>query len=403
MIDYLLSADDTFTNLSLLIDSDGIISQKDPLENNFKTALFAENPIELRILYESHLRDTDYNSSTPPYIIVYHRSDEAIPYDIEKKCQYTSISLSSLFPLLDADIIRGLSTRRYKLLLEKYRRLTTTTQPLSREGTTTFVIQALFGTDITHVQEIEQCIRLLIDIHLTGKPLSPALVDQFLSFFDDRFFPHSQLRGLLSDSSAFFAWLSEQLEEFLHTLPDPYSRTGNKINFSHDDLSMKIYHLIANGNMPKPLLPEKLLDAELDPTDQWVLLLSPHTSHSTQEKDSSADQDDPEITDQLDKLKSLADVDQESFLMKTRKTMESIVNDLLSNSGPEVSSYTLFEKLKYLEDHNRLPKTTATFFHTIRKLGNLGAHEAREIRLSDSEIDTILSMLAYVMRWHKHS
>jgi hypothetical protein len=403
MIDYLLSADDTFTNLSLLIDSDGIISQKDPLENNFKTALFAENPIELRILYESHLRDTDYSSSTPPYIIVYHRSDEAIPYDIEKKCQYTSISLSSLFPLLDADIIRGLSTRRYKLLLEKYRRLTTTTQPLSREGTTTFVIQALFGTDITHVQEIEQFIRLLIDIHLTGEPLSPALVDQLLSFFDDRFFLHSQLKDLLSDSSAFFAWLSKRLEEFLHTLPDPDSRTGNKINFSHNDLSMKIYYLIANGNMPKPLLPDKLLDAELVPTDQWVLLLAPHTSHSTQEKDSFAAQDDPEITDQLEKLKSLADVDQESFLMKTRKTMESIVNELLANSGPEVSSYTLFEKLKYLEDHNRLPKTTATFFHTIRKLGNLGAHEAREIRLSDSEIDTILSMLAYVMRWHKHS
>ncbi|MDY7027758.1 MAG: DUF4145 domain-containing protein, partial [Spirochaetota bacterium] len=305
---------------------------------------------------------------------------------------------------LNTDVIRNLSPQSYKLLLEKYRRLTTTTsQPLSKEGTTAFAIQALFGTDITHVQETEQFIRLLIDVHLTGEPLSPALVDQLLSFFDDRFFPHSQLKDLLSDSSAFFTWLSERLEEFLHTLPDPDSRTGNKINFSHNDLSMKIYYLIANGNMPKPLLPERLLDAELDPTDQWVLLLSPHTSHSTQEKDSFAAQDDPEIADQLDKLKSLADADQESFLMKTRKTMESIVNDLLSNSGPEVSSYTLFEKLKYLEDHNRLPKTTATFFHTIRKLGNLGAHEAKEIRLSDSEIATILSMLAYVMRWHKHN
>ncbi|MDY7029180.1 MAG: hypothetical protein SVR04_12845, partial [Spirochaetota bacterium] len=63
MIDYLLSADDAFTNLSILIDIDGIISQKDPLENNFKTALFAENPIELRSLYESHLREGDYSSS----------------------------------------------------------------------------------------------------------------------------------------------------------------------------------------------------------------------------------------------------------------------------------------------------------------------------------------------------
>lgn len=27
--------------------------------------------------------------------------------------------------------------------------------------------------------------------------------------------------------------------------------------------------------------------------------------------------------------------------------------------------------------------------------------EAKDIRLSESEIDTVLSMLAYVMRWHK--
>ena len=165
---------------------------------------------------------------------------------------------------------------------------------------------------------------------------------------------------------------------------------------------MKIYHLIVNGYLPKPTIPGQLLDIELESEDQWVLLLYPHTQQSAHTIDSSPAQDDPEIAQQLEKLKSLADVDQESFLMKTRKTMESIVNDLLSDAGQEAASYTLFEKLKYLEDHNRLPKTTATFFHTIRKLGNLGAHEAKEIRLSDSEIDTILSMLSYLMQWHKN-
>jgi hypothetical protein len=166
---------------------------------------------------------------------------------------------------------------------------------------------------------------------------------------------------------------------------------------------MKIYHLIAGEYMPLPPSPEHLHKIELEAEDQWVLLLYPHTPHAAPGKDASTAQDDPEISEHLEKLKSLADVDQESFLMKTRKTMETIVNDLLSEagSGQDVTSYTLFEKLKYLEDHDRLPKTTATFFHTIRKLGNLGAHEAKEIRLSDSEVETILSMLSYVMRWHK--
>jgi hypothetical protein len=274
--------------------------------------------------------------------------------------------------------------------------------PLSKKETAAFVVQTLYGTDITHVHASEQLIRFLIDLHTSGESLSPAFVDQLLSFFDDRFFPQAQLHELLIDASAFFNWLSTRLEEFLHTLPAHDSKSGEFINFSHPDLSMKMYHLIAKGCMPKPTLPEQLLDIELESDDQWVLLLYPHTSHITQEKESTAAQDDPEIAGQLEKLKSLADVDQESFLMKTRKTMESIVNDLLSDAGQETASYTLFEKLKYLEDHNRLPKTTATFFHTIRKLGNLGAHEAKEIRLSDSEIDTVLSMLSYVMRWHKN-
>lgn len=303
-------------------------------------------------------------------------------------------------------MIHDLSPHHYQILLEKAElSRTASSQALSKNETAAFVIKALYGTDIAAVHDKEQLIRFLIDLHVSGESLSPALEEHILSSFGDRFIPRAQLHELIVDASAFFDWLSSRLEEFLHTLPANDSKSGEYIDFSHSDLSMKIYHLITNGYMPKPTLPGQLLDIELEPDDQWVLLLYPHTHQSAQTDDSSPAQDDPEITGQLEKLKSLADVDQESFLMKTRKTMESIVNDLLSDteSAQEASSYTLFEKLKYLEDHNRLPKTTATFFHTIRKLGNLGAHEAKEIRLSDSEIDTVLSMLSYIIRWHKNT
>jgi hypothetical protein len=290
------------------------------------------------------------------------------------------------------------------VLLEKTERAgTISSQPLSKDETADFVIQAIYGTDIAAVHEKEQLIRFLIDLHVSGESLSPHLKEQILSTLGDRFFPQAQLHELLIDASAFFNWLSTRLEEFLHTLSSSNSGTGNKINFSHPDLSMKIYHLIADEHVPPPALPDHVLDSELESEDQWVVLLYPQTPHRAHTKDYSSEEDDPEIARQLENLKSLAEVDQESFLMKTRKTMESIVNDLLSDTDRHVSSYTLFEKLKYLEDHNRLSKTTATFFHTIRKLGNLGAHEAKEIRLSESEIETILSMLSYILRRHKEN
>jgi len=300
-------------------------------------------------------------------------------------------------------MIHDLSPHHYQLLLEKAElSKTASSQALSKNETAAFVIKALYGTDSAAVHEKEQLIRFLIDLHISGESLSPALEKHLLAAFGDRFFPQNQLRRFLVDAPSFFEWLSSRLEEFLRALPAHDSKSDEFINFSHSDLSMKIYHLFANDYMPKPTLPEQVLDIELESEDQWVLLLYPHTQQSAHTIDSSPAQDDPEIAQQLEKLKSLADVDQESFLMKTRKTMESIVNDLLSDAGQEAASYTLFEKLKYLEDHNRLPKTTATFFHTIRKLGNLGAHEAKEIRLSESEIDTILSMLSYLMQWHKN-
>jgi hypothetical protein len=80
-----------------------------------------------------------------------------------------------------------------------------------------------------------------------------------------------------------------------------------------------------------------------------------------------------------------------------------ISNERLSTLSGHPYLPSLFEKLKYLEEQNNIPKTTATLFHTIRKLGNLGAHETNTVSLSDSEIDTILAMLSNSLQWHKNS
>lgn len=119
MLDHILSEDSTFQNLSILIDIDDIIAQTDLAENSSKTAFFASNSIELRLLFESYIRDHEDNSSAPPFIIVYNRQDATLPYDIEKKCRHRSVTLSSLFPSLDEDVIRDLSSQSYKVLLEK--------------------------------------------------------------------------------------------------------------------------------------------------------------------------------------------------------------------------------------------------------------------------------------------
>jgi hypothetical protein len=163
---------------------------------------------------------------------------------------------------------------------------------------------------------------------------------------------------------------------------------------------MKIFHLISQGFVTKTELPDTIHESDLTDEDRWLLLLSPPVEIAEQPLESYAD---PDIQAQITNLKDIASVDQESFLVKTRKIMETVVKDRLSYLSVDTYLPSLFDKLKYLEEHNYIPKTTATFFHTIRKLGNLGAHESNSILLTDAEVETILAMLSYILRWHKEN
>ncbi|MBA7710683.1 hypothetical protein ES703_119628 [subsurface metagenome] len=65
------------------------------------------------------------------------------------------------------------------------------------------------------------------------------------------------------------------------------------------------------------------------------------------------------------------------------------------------NTLALYDKLKALEGKHVLPKATATFFHTLRILGNIGAHDTRRLELSQSEIDTILGLITRVLEWYQ--
>ncbi len=48
-----------------------------------------------------------------------------------------------------------------------------------------------------------------------------------------------------------------------------------------------------------------------------------------------------------------------------------------------------------------LPRTMATFFHTLRILGYIGTHDTKQLELSQAEIETILGLVTRVLKWYQ--
>jgi hypothetical protein len=391
MIELLLKEKDIDATIHLLLDEDNIIPESTRIP-----AFVTSDSVELRLVTEQHFREPASNESQSPSVIVYKKKDCIVPYDIEKKYHSMSVSFQSIFPFLHREMLPGLNPEAYKLILDAHN--SALSRQLSKEESGDFIISTLFGSDLKLVRNREQLISLLIDIHLSKQKITQPLIDHLASRFAPQLMPETLILHLACNSQNLFNWITEQFEDFLKSKVE--SGDSFDLNFSHPSLSGKLLHLFSIDLIPKSKIPETIYEKDLPEEDRWLLILSHHNGTPNQE---AAKVDDPLIQEQISNLRELAAIDQESFLVKTRKVMETVVNERLSTLSNTPYLPSLFEKLKYLEEKNEIPKTTATLFHTIRKLGNLGAHESNAIRLSDSEMDTILAMLTNILHWQKSS
>ena len=136
-------------------------------------------------------------------------------------------------------------------------------------------------------------------------------------------------------------------------------------------MKIKSIHLITESILSPLELPEdqpEILEA-LSKDDSWLML-----TIQKSEVAARADKEpenliiDKSLRKDIESLRKLSEIDADAFLIKTRKLMESVVQEMYATiSGPN-DALALYEKLKALEAKGVIPKTTATFFHTLRIL-----------------------------------
>lgn len=84
--------------------------------------------------------------------------------------------------------------------------------------------------------------------------------------------------------------------------------------------------------------------------------------------------------------------DEESCLIKLRKTLEMLCLDKNAEGD------NLYQKISYLSESGVLPKTLNSASTLTRKLGNIGAHESN-IDISSSELKSVIELVEYIIQY----
>lgn len=98
------------------------------------------------------------------------------------------------------------------------------------------------------------------------------------------------------------------------------------------------------------------------------------------------------ILHNLEKSYELKNIDEESCLVKLRKTLEIICNDKNAN-GPD-----LYHKIANLSERGILPNTLNSASTITRKLGNIGAHEDL-IDISSVDLKIVIELVEYIIQY----
>ncbi len=392
--------------VTLIVDKDGIISltHLGPAIADFDYGIILfDNSLIFRQQYESKYRDKwDTGEKTQKLVILAKTTEAKIPYDIECNGDIIHFSLQDVFKKLDTDVLREFSSDFYTRAFDIEHSLEEQTAILTKDQTIEYICRYVWGFDPMTISDLEKLISVLIDLHLSVNEVPDIITEHLILCCSDKVPAEIDIKSLIKAKTRFFEWLRIEWHSYLKN--KLHLGQQSILDFSHTALKIKIIHLISESILSAIELPDdqsQTID-ELSKEDSWILLGIRQKDIPVQLTEVAQYRIvDKRLKKDFESLQSLSGIDIESFLVKTRKIAESIINDLCIQTKNIEKSLSLYEKLKALESRNILPKTTSTFFHTLRILGNIGAHETKRLELSQAEIDTILGLVTRILEWYQ--
>jgi len=183
-----------------------------------------------------------------------------VPYDLWKKSRRIELSVSALFPHLNAIVVSQLDNAYYADLYPAHRQLVERGEMLRLERQTVeFILRVVFGLDPLGAGDPARWVEFLIHKHYSAREIPPALE----TYIAERLLPRVAGAGLrpefLNHAEPFYAWLGEQWAAYVDL-----TGLSDLSGLDLGDLRLRplLAHLFAEGLVARVPAPSAPLPAE---------------------------------------------------------------------------------------------------------------------------------------------
>ena len=237
------------------------------IQNSNYDVIHLEDEVEFRRTFERNYRSRWDEGQALHIVVVVHTTNGGrhIPYDLWKKSKRVELSVSSLFPNLNAIVVGQLDNAYYADLYPAHQQLVARHEMLRLERQTVeFILRVCFGLDPAGAADPARWVEFLVHKHYSAREMPPALEDYVVHHLLPGV-AHTGLRPeFLADAGAFYAWLGQTWAAYVTHLvgasdPPP-------VNLGDARLRPLLASLFAEGKVSRIPTPES------PPNQEWTAI-----------------------------------------------------------------------------------------------------------------------------------
>jgi len=259
----------------LVIDPDNLMRDDALLaeiQNRNYDVLELADEVTFRNHFERTYRSRWDNGEARHVVVVVHTTngERYIPYDLWRKSKRIELSVSQMFPNLNALVVAQLDNAYYADLYPAHQQLVQRNEMLRLESKTVeFILRVVFGLDPMGIPDPARWVEFLIHKHYSARELPPALEAYLTEHLLARV-AHTGLRTEhIHQADTFYDWLSAQWQSYVKAVST--EQPLNAVDASVVDLGdlrlrPLLGHLFAEGLVARIYAPE----SPLPPEYTWV-------------------------------------------------------------------------------------------------------------------------------------
>lgn len=249
-------------SMLVVIDPDNLLQNEALLaeiQNSSYDILQLEDEVTFRNRFERNYRSRWDNGQPRHVVVIVHTTESLrhIPFDLLQKGKRIEVSVSALFPHLNALTLCQLDHAYYDDIYTAHEHLASRNESLhSERATLELILRTGFGLDPAAKIDPARLVELLIHKHYLARNIPDALEIYLVQHIFPKVSSYELKAEFLDDAAGFYAWLLSQWKAFVEARAADQSPT----NLFLDDVRLRplIANLFAEGLIPRIPAPTNL-------------------------------------------------------------------------------------------------------------------------------------------------